>query len=139
MRTLLYATRSVDRSAYAEPLALAGHEVVTARNRSEALELLATSFDIVVVVEGADPTAASVVVRRASLGNDAPHAILWCGGEPPLTVAGFSLSLDKTSGKNGDVLMLTVNVLAVDPTKVEGYILETELNGVKRRMPGFVY
>lgn len=47
--------------------------------------------------------------------------------------------LDKSSGKNGDTLQLTVKVLSVDPTKYEGYILETELGGVRRRTAGLVY
>ncbi len=53
--------------------------------------------------------------------------------------AQLALSLDKSSGKNGDTLTLAVQVLAIDPTKYEGFILETDVGGVKRRTAGVVH
>jgi hypothetical protein len=50
----------------------------------------------------------------------------------------LQLSLAPSSGKNGDTLMLTVKVLATDANNAEGYILESDLNGARRRIAGLV-
>lgn len=51
----------------------------------------------------------------------------------------LQLTLVPTSGKNGDTLKLTIKVLAGDPSQQEGYILESEYMGVKRRNAGYVH
>jgi hypothetical protein len=51
----------------------------------------------------------------------------------------LQLSLAPASGKNGDTLKLTIKVLATDPSQQEGYILESEYMGVKRRNAGYVH
>lgn len=53
--------------------------------------------------------------------------------------AQLALSLDKTSGKNGDMLSLTVKVLLADPSGYEGFLLESQLGSVKHRTAGVVH
>ena len=50
----------------------------------------------------------------------------------------LALSLDKTTAKNGDVLTLTIKVLATDSTGYEGYWIQTDA-GNKRRTAGLVH
>jgi len=51
----------------------------------------------------------------------------------------LALSLDKTSGKNGDTLSLTVKVLIADPSGYEGFLLESQLGSIKHRTAGVVH
>ena len=50
----------------------------------------------------------------------------------------LQLTLNPAAGKNGDTLMLTIKVLATDALGAEGYILESQINGIKRRIAGLV-
>jgi hypothetical protein len=50
----------------------------------------------------------------------------------------LQLSLDKTTAQNGDVLTLTIQVLATDSSGFEGYWIESDV-GVKRRTAGLVH
>jgi len=50
----------------------------------------------------------------------------------------LSLSLDKTTAQNGDVLTLTIQVLATDSSGAEGYWIQTDI-GPKRRTAGLVF
>lgn len=51
----------------------------------------------------------------------------------------LSLSLDKTTAQNGDTLTLTVQVLATDSSGYEGYWIQTDVAGTKRRTAGLVF
>jgi hypothetical protein len=53
--------------------------------------------------------------------------------------AELSLSLDHTAGKNGDTLQLSVQLLKSDPSTFEGFIVETDIGGVRRRTAGIVH
>ena len=50
-----------------------------------------------------------------------------------------SLSLDRSTGGNGDKLTLTITVLAADSSGFEGFILESSLGGVRIRNAGLVF
>ena len=52
--------------------------------------------------------------------------------------ARLELTLDRTTGKNGDVLMLTIKALSHDSKGLAGFILESTLGGKTTRVPGLV-
>lgn len=90
---------------------------------------------------GAGATAAVEV----DLASDAPTGQPWSvtaidnAAERGAAAPALALSLDRTTGQNGDKLTLTIQVLAPDPSGFEGFILESSLAGRKFRTAGLVF
>jgi hypothetical protein len=97
-----------------------------------------------VVTEGIPIDAGGTATIEIDLGSDGPTDQAWTiaaidyasehGGPPAL-----ALALDKTTGKNGDKLALTITVLIADPSGFEGFILESSLGSQKTRNAGAVF
>jgi hypothetical protein len=86
-------------------------------------------------------TLGGTATIQVELASDAPtmpwtvKVIDWATerGDPPQ----LSLSLDKTTGKNGDTLSLTVTALSTFPGD-SAYILESQLGSVRHRTAGLI-
>ncbi|MEP7119690.1 MAG: hypothetical protein ABJE95_02225 [Byssovorax sp.] len=75
---------------------------------------------------GEDPAGPAWTVKAID------HSTLW-GGPKQL-----ELSIDKTTGKHGDVAMLTIHAVALDPHGRAGFLIESQLGSKRTRVPGLV-
>lgn len=75
---------------------------------------------------GEDPAGPAWTVKALD------HSTLWGGPQQ------LELSIDKSTGKHGDVAALTIHAVALDPHGRAGFLIESQLGARRTRVPGLV-
>jgi hypothetical protein len=75
---------------------------------------------------GEDPAGPAWTVKALD------HSTLWGGPQQ------LELSIDKSTGKHGDVATLTIHAVALDPHGRAGFLIESQLGTRRTRVPGLV-